>query len=91
MPHEPSQRWHYIHQTSFSALSPAHQQNNNIMGRPAPQTIHKVDMSHQEMERLLSELEQWYSSAGAEWIMAEAAASWLRNDLGACEIGRAHV
>lgn len=45
----------------------------------------KVDMSHQEMERLLSELEQWYEQAalsGAEWITAQAAGSWLRNDLG---------
>eukprot|EP00955_Chlamydomonas_euryale_P007697 81641-Chlamydomonas_euryale.AAC.26 len=37
------------------------------------------------MERMLSELEQWYSMAaqeGAEWITAAAAASWLKNDLG---------
>lgn len=54
------------------------------MGRPLQQSMFKIDMSHQEMERMLSELEQWYACAGAEWIAAEAAASWLRNDLGEC-------
>uniref|UniRef100_A0A7R9UZ39 ZPR1 jelly-roll domain-containing protein n=1 Tax=Chlamydomonas euryale TaxID=1486919 RepID=A0A7R9UZ39_9CHLO len=55
------------------------------MGRPIDPAMFKVDMSHQEMERMLSELEQWYSMAaqeGAEWITAAAAASWLKNDLG---------
>ncbi|KAG1661100.1 hypothetical protein FOA52_012089 [Chlamydomonas sp. UWO 241] len=56
------------------------------MGRPLQTAaMFKVDMSHQEMERMLSELEQWYemaAGAGAEWIAAQAAASWLRNDLG---------
>jgi hypothetical protein len=77
------------------------------MGRPVTDsTVFRVDMSHQEMERMLSELEEWCarwssvqfwgnldprvpppryahaSESGAEWILAEAAASWLRNDLG---------
>ncbi|GAX76438.1 hypothetical protein CEUSTIGMA_g3883.t1 [Chlamydomonas eustigma] len=52
------------------------------MGRPVEAAMFKVDMSHQEMERMLSELEEWYASSGAQWISAEAAASWLRNDLG---------
>lgn len=46
----------------------------------------RVDMSHQEMERMLSELEEWYahaSESGALWISVDAAASWLRHDLGA--------
>jgi hypothetical protein len=54
------------------------------MGRPVESAMFKVDMSHQEMERMLSELEEWYASSGAQWISAEAAASWLRNDLGEC-------
>ena len=57
------------------------------MGRPVDHAMFRVDMSHQEMERMLSELEEWYASAsesGAEWISADAAASWLRNDLGGC-------
>eukprot|EP00195_Chlamydomonas_chlamydogama_P006353 CAMPEP_0202896696 /NCGR_PEP_ID=MMETSP1392-20130828/5645_1 /ASSEMBLY_ACC=CAM_ASM_000868 /TAXON_ID=225041 /ORGANISM="Chlamydomonas chlamydogama, Strain SAG 11-48b" /LENGTH=226 /DNA_ID=CAMNT_0049582139 /DNA_START=48 /DNA_END=725 /DNA_ORIENTATION=- len=52
------------------------------MGRPAPSGVYKVDMSHQEMERLLAELEAWYESAGCDWITAEAAAGWLKHDLG---------
>ena len=56
------------------------------MGRPVEQAMFRVDMSHQEMERMLSELEEWYahaSESGALWISVDAAASWLRHDLGA--------
>jgi hypothetical protein len=55
------------------------------MGRPITGNMFKIDMSHQEMERMLSELEEWYAhsfESGAEWITAEAAGSWLRHDLG---------
>ena len=56
------------------------------MGRPVEHAMFRVDMSHQEMERMLSELEEWYahaSESGALWISVDAAASWLRHDLGA--------
>ena len=81
-PHQPGLLILYIiddqpcqHHTTLDALVPA----------ANPTGSQQVDMSHQEMERLLSELEEWCASsreAGAEWITAEAAASWLRNDLG---------
>ncbi len=59
------------------------------MGRPVENALggFKVDLSHQEVERLLSELEEWYNSTPAEWIATEAAASWLRHDLGATLVG----
>ena len=55
------------------------------MGRPVETArgMFKVDMSHQEIERLLTELEEWYHTCNAEWMTIEAAASWLRHDLGA--------
>lgn len=52
------------------------------MGRPIASSVFKIDMSHQEMERLLSELEEWYRASGATWIAVEAATSWLIHDLG---------
>ncbi|KAJ9524652.1 hypothetical protein V8C86DRAFT_2528284 [Haematococcus lacustris] len=53
------------------------------MGRPVDsEPPYKIDMSHQEVERLLEELDEWLKSTPAEWVAAEAAASWLCHDLG---------
>lgn len=55
------------------------------MGRPVHDSSsgsRKYDLSHQEVERLLEELEELLKQTPAEWITAEAAGSWLRHDLG---------
>jgi hypothetical protein len=45
----------------------------------------KVDLAHQEMDRLLTELEQWYQTVneqGAEWLSAEVSmAAWLHGPM----------
>ncbi|KAF5841050.1 hypothetical protein DUNSADRAFT_14608 [Dunaliella salina] len=50
------------------------------MGRPISQF--KVDMSHQEMERILEELQQLCEQTPGIWISAEAGARWLCHDQG---------
>eukprot|EP00798_Chlamydomonas_sp_ICE-L_P021791 gene21791-28811_t len=54
------------------------------MGRPVESSFgtYRIDMSHQEVDRLVTELEEWYRTGNAEWILIEAASSWLRHDLG---------
>eukprot|EP00199_Chlamydomonas_sp_CCMP681_P005371 CAMPEP_0119108350 /NCGR_PEP_ID=MMETSP1180-20130426/13904_1 /TAXON_ID=3052 ORGANISM="Chlamydomonas cf sp, Strain CCMP681" /NCGR_SAMPLE_ID=MMETSP1180 /ASSEMBLY_ACC=CAM_ASM_000741 /LENGTH=241 /DNA_ID=CAMNT_0007093953 /DNA_START=102 /DNA_END=827 /DNA_ORIENTATION=- len=42
----------------------------------------KVDMSHQEVERLLEELEEVLKQDGFDWITAQACGMWLCHDLG---------
>lgn len=58
-----------------------------IMGRPTAAGEYKIDMSHQEMERLVSELEAMYQATPAEWITVEAIANYLMHDLGYEDMG----
>lgn len=42
----------------------------------------KIDLAHQEMERLVSELEEIYNTTPVEWITVEAVANLLMHDMG---------
>lgn len=53
------------------------------MGRPVtgPGCGRKIDLSHQEMERLVTELEEMYASQPGEWITVSAIANYLCYDM----------
>ncbi|MEW5296852.1 MAG: hypothetical protein WDW36_000102 [Sanguina aurantia] len=54
------------------------------MGRPVsgPGNGRRIDLSHQEMERLVTELEEMYASQPGEWITVAAIANYLCYDMG---------
>jgi C4-type Zn-finger protein len=51
------------------------------MGRPSA-SEYKIDMSHQEMERLVSELETIYETTPAEFIALEPIANYMMHEMG---------
>ena len=57
-----------------------------IMGREhTPALKFKIDISHQEMERILDEIEGLYRTteeAGGHWLSIEACSNWLTHELG---------
>lgn len=56
------------------------------MGREhTPALKFKIDISHQEMERILDEIEGLYRTteeAGGHWLSIEACSNWLTHELG---------
>lgn len=52
------------------------------MGRETETTAYRIDISHQEMTRIMGELEAVYESTPAEWLAVEGVALMIQRDLG---------